>query len=947
MRNSRSRILVFALLLAIGSAAPAQDARHSLVLRGVALDRALQTFVDATGLALAYDPGVVELRTVYCVAENQPAEEILRCILRETGLDFVRLSSGTYVLMPRAELPPVYGYLVGNVSDQETGGPIPYAHVYLADKNLGTVSNEAGQFALPPLLPGEYTLSVSHVAYQRWQQTLVVKPGARTEAQPALAAEPVWASPIVIDGSTQRFPSSQLSAASIDLAREPNAAFSEPGRGALGRIRGMSGVRMHDATADIHLQGGESGEHRYELDGVPLFLPQANIGFVGPFSPFALEQLTVHKAGFGVEYGSQTSGVLALSHATEGREGVDLMMDPESLHGRLRESFQWGQNRGATLMASARVGLDGRASNEVSRLLERWGAPDPFLVFAPVTVKAVAPNSGADYETTTGSSRSILASAEPSLRFSDLHASSRIRLSALHSLNLSAYQGRNDLEGGLLRPEFTRSLASTQPPPVTAFDSYGWLNRLAQARFDAVLGNQTLLSTQIRGSRFVLDHSYEIIDSLLVFLNRQDANEAFSTTRIVDANSVSEVGVSTRVDYASDRHNLAAGVEAVRVTNRFNVMMATLPEKFELMAAESRAVPLSVDRGFIRHASEQTRFAVFARDRMPLYDWLAAEAGVRLTYVPVRRTAYAEPRAALHINVARTGLGTLTALTSGGLYRQYVNQIDVSALNAGALLPSVRVWLPVDETVRPPAALHLSQSVRLEPGAGWSLGIEGYLKSVKDGRILDYARAGGILHEVDLVAQSEFLAAADTRTRGIALRTERKTNRYRIAAGYEFTSISRTSKALFDGRDESVPWAEPHRIDAAADWHAGRSLRFNARWQGVWKRSWGFRRAYYDYFSQRPETRRPGEFDLGVPSDHRLPAFYQLDLGAAYMRSVGSVDLQVRLDVLNVLNRSNVLDWRLSPDKETSGAGTVATDWSKVERTLYGRIPTASLRLAF
>ena len=61
------------------------------------------------------------------------------------------------------------------------------------------------------------------------------------------------------------------------------------------------GIRVGDALADVHIQGGEAGEHQFQLDGVPVFEPVHLRGLLGAFNPFAIERITVHKAGYRFE----------------------------------------------------------------------------------------------------------------------------------------------------------------------------------------------------------------------------------------------------------------------------------------------------------------------------------------------------------------------------------------------------------------------------------------------------------------------------------------------------------------------------------------------------------------------------------------------------------------------------------------------------------------------
>jgi hypothetical protein len=175
-------------------------------------------------------------------------------------------------------------------------------------------------------------------------------------------------------------------------------------------------------------------------------------------------------------------------------------------------------------------------------------------------------------------------------------------------------------------------------------------------------------------------------------------------------------------------------------------------------------------------------------------------------------------------------LGPLSARTSAGLYRQFLNQTDVSKLNAGAMLPCMRVWLPVDATVRPPIAYHAAQELLFNPTARWAIRLEGYVKVEPHGLTLAYAPAGGDGFLRGETRQAEFLVG----TRGLAyggnVSVSRESARLRAEARYAFGSASRRSDALFGGARHPVPWSEPHRLELGLDWMPSDGLALSAWW---------------------------------------------------------------------------------------------------------------------
>lgn len=938
--DSRRLVLVAALVaMLLGpGAAYGQEQRYAMAVRGLALDAALEQFVEATGRALAYDPQLVRGHRAFCAVEDAPAEAVLRCLLRDSGLDFYRLSSGTFVLTAPRELAPRPGYVAGTVLDGDTSTPLADAHVYLHEASLGSVTNRAGQFVFSPVLPGRYAITVSYVGYQTWRDTLDVAPHAATRTEATLQPEPILITPVVVDGLQERAGSSALAWSRLDgphLDAGPEAAPLHHG---LQPLTSLAGVRVGDATAGVHVQGGEGGEHQLRLDGVPVFMPRHLVGFIGPFNAFALDRITVHKAGFGAAHGSHTAGVIAAEHHVPARSGVDVQADPLSFNARVQQALGAGDR--LAWMAAGRVGLgDVYRPAALQSTLDAWTAPDLFLILAPLSDRRAA---GAMRDVLDGLP-GLLGSAAPRLDFADLHAAARLRFGPLRTLQASLYHGRSSLGGGVLSDAAQLTHEDVETPPFTVIDDYDWENTLGQLRYSAVLGGRTLLSVQARGSRYGMDHRYQVLDSLQFHLQATSPAAALAdlaTLHVRDGNGMRILALEASLDHARGRHHARLGFEASHVRSHFDLHAVNL-------GAESVEPPIDFtdtqryagpDLRAVTNRAGAWWLAAYVEDVVDLGARAALEGGVRLTYRPERATVYAEPRLALRYDGEAGPFGTWSTRTAAGLYRQFVNEYDVSKLNAGALLPAVRIWLPVDATVRPPLAYHLAQAFLLKPAAAWTLRAEGYYKYHPHSLAVRYqpAYAAGVRGPVR--SQQEILTHARGQAYGAALSAEWKPPAGRLYGLYEYSHATRRSPDLFGGRTEAVPWNEPHRVVLAAEWQPTRRLTLSGRWLGVWGRSWGFRRAYYDYFGHTEATRYHAPYDLGRPSEHVLPPLYQLDAGLAYTHPLGPARLQLRLDVLNVLDRANVADWRLVTDDRGV---------RKAARPLYPRIPSLAARLTF
>ena len=917
----------FLLLAALGVALPQvasarqdSEVRYTFAWRGIPLDDALRQFQAATSLNIVWLPLLAEGKRVYCVVRDEPVEAVLRCILSGTGLDFYRRSSGTYVVETAVEAPPLWGSMRGIVVDAGTRQPVASAHVYLAEAQRGRVANQSGMFAFDRLLPGAYAVQVSHVGYRTTSRTIEVEPGGSVQSEIHLEAQPVLLAPLVLEGLAMQPSSTVLGFAVAD--QEALTGDSGPG-GALRALDGLMGVRVNDATADIHIQGGDSGEHQFRLDGAPVYIPLNVASFIGPFSPFALGSIRINKAGFGAPLGSQISGVIQARHdlryalgglPNEGgfRSRTVVQGDPLSLNGRFSGSWVGADGTRASMMAASRIGTwNLTAPPSLTGLLDRWNRIDSFLLSAFA-------------DRNTPFAGDTLSVGNPGVGFADLHMAAEIKR-GLRTLNVSAFIGASRLGNDV----------STEDPladgaDITTFrDVYFWRTATAQASYDAVLTGRTLGSLQARFSHYRLRHDFVARDSV-TFVEPED-----------DGNRVYEFGLSGKLDHAlTDHHYAEVGAELVASGDRVRI-------------AGSQQLPLN-------HRFLGWRAAVYAQDKMQVGRHAVVELGSRFTYVGARRSLYAEPRLAVRLDYPGTSAGDWSFYVGTGIYRQFVNQFDVSSRSPRTFVSSTRFWMAVDSTVAPPKSGHLAGEFLWRPTRHWSLSGEVHYKRHYHILSIDYSAQTGSAS----LAQSEFLRASRGHTHGYAAVIKRSLGLGSLQGRYEYTMGRRQISGLFESRLLTVPWNEPHRFEISANVVPAQRIVLLARARLIHGRTWGFRQAYYDYLgayfndinrvldsvldinARQRVQRQIEQHNLTEPESHRLPDLVQFDLGAGYSFSAGPLALQARLDIINLAGRTNVADWRFLYDGERFfGAGDGVLE--RQARELLPRVLTFALRMSW
>ena len=892
---------------------------------GRPLDEALVHFADVLSLDLLFDPSLVEEHRTACLEPPAAVDAGLACLLSGTSLRFRRLSTGTILIEPEPTVATgtvtQTGVLHGWVVDRITADPLPNAHVLVVDVTTGTTTDARGLFILEALRPGTYTLVVTHVGYRPTLRIVHLNAGPAEPLRLALTQEPVPIAPLVVEDASAARPMSERP----ETWR--GTALRASGAGTTDAIRGLNtlmGVRVGDALADVHLQGGESGEHQFRLDGVPVFEPVHLRGLLGGLNPFALERIAVHKAGFGAPLGSQIAGVIDAQHrlgAPSGRT-LDLQIDPLSANLRLHAARVEDGEPMRQFMLAGRTSLwELHRPDTLRRVLRDWNRPDHFLQLASaLSALATSPEVIAPIEPLLNTLP--LTVDEPSLGFADIHAAGLWRWSRRHRLHASLYAGWNEINGNSLL--FQVDPDAPQVEPRRSQDRYDWVNQTAQIQWSTVRSSSLLTRLRLRGSRYRSRHTYDALErqgTTIRVLNREGVNVPIRIINELepadDGNRIAEIALEgSAVSTARPGLLVETGLEIAFTDHRFTI-------------AESFFQP-------IRHGDRSLRVSAYGEAQQRLGARTTLTAGLRGTWLSERHALYVEPRLALQLNGRSSALGSWSTRLATGLYRQMVNQFSLSSVSPSALLPATRFWLPVDASMAPPLALHVAAEAELRPTPAWALRTEAFYKHQPRILQIDYPALWTSLRDsTEATRQDEFLSAERGYAYGVAARATYTLDRIEAAARYEYTITERTNPIFDDDRARATPWSEPHRIETALTVEPSDAVTALVRWRTAWGRTWAYRQAYYDYLATDPlSSPSIPPYDFSDPTVHEMPAYSQLDVSLAYSVEFRPILLQVRLDVLNLLDTENLSNYSVDPL-------TLERD----ERLLYPRMTTLALRV--
>jgi len=467
-------------------------------------------------------------------------------------------------------------------------------------------------------------------------------------------------------------------------------------------------------------------------------------------------------------------------------------------------------------------------------------------------------------------------------------------------------------------------------------DTYDWLNDILQLEHNWLINSRWQAQFSLSYSNHYSNHHFGMAstediasvpgdnDRLINSLDRYIDSQPHTG----DQNLIRETSFNASFEYSLNRnHKLNFGIEPKVVDYSFKLSDLF----YHFSSSRSSTFMLS---GFL-----EDEYALNLNTKIT--------GGTRFTYVPNRQKFYMEPRLSAQTDVQETALGFVSIKLSGGLYRQYVNQFDVTNVGPSSIVPSIRFWVPVDFTTDVPKSYHASSEILVEPEETLSLKWEGYYKWNPSILALDYH---ALLEEpadpnAKFDSQNTFIEQGRSYSYGTGISAEKLFEELmmELSLSYEYSIARQRSPKRFNGQYVTTPWSEPHKLTAAINWNIFSSLMATLRWQSIWGRSWAFNQAYYDYLPINDNRSQYGSVDFNSPSDDTLSPYHQLDVGFSWSQNLSGSKIQLRLDLVNLLDRQNALEKRLVPEQDAQGALQYATQ----RKTLPGFTPSIGFRFIY
>lgn len=201
--------------------------------------------------------------------------------------------------------------LEGKITSKNT--PVEFAKIYLEGTNIGSFSDELGNYCLENLPEGEFKLIVSAVGYEKEERVIELKQNSFLKVDVNLFSSISFIDEVVVSGTMKEV--SKLDCAVPVEVYTAKFFKSNPTPSIFDALQNINGVRPQlncniCSTGDIHINGLEGPYTMILIDGMPIVSGLATVYGLSGIPQSLIERVEIVKGPASTLYGSEAVGGL-------------------------------------------------------------------------------------------------------------------------------------------------------------------------------------------------------------------------------------------------------------------------------------------------------------------------------------------------------------------------------------------------------------------------------------------------------------------------------------------------------------------------------------------------------------------------------------------------------------------------------------------------------------
>lgn len=177
----------------------------SFTFHNVTLSDALKQITNSTHVIFAYDDQLLNIPGITMSADSEPLHSVLTKLLEPHDISYFEYETGKIALAKTKKIDEKTGGIRGIIKD-EGGDIIIGANIMLRELKIGCASDLKGNYSIKNIRPGEYTLQISCVGYEKYTRKILIREGQILEIIVTLKTTAFQIGGIEVIGSTDLLP---------------------------------------------------------------------------------------------------------------------------------------------------------------------------------------------------------------------------------------------------------------------------------------------------------------------------------------------------------------------------------------------------------------------------------------------------------------------------------------------------------------------------------------------------------------------------------------------------------------------------------------------------------------------------------------------------------------------------------------------------------------------
>lgn len=843
-------ILLSFVIILVGCDLSFSQTRISEKFESKPLFEVLEMLSKSYKIKFAYDNSLVSNIFVSGDFQNEPIDEVLRNILKETSLEMLFIDE-VYIIKLKVDKPkeeslvipvkPIKYRVLGIVKEKETGESLPYATIAVAETRSGTSTNTDGYFTLTSEKSDSLTLLVNYLGFKPYQvkvaplsnnDIITIELNRNITTISEVVVVKTQQELLAVEGSSggaiqwnSKKNSDPPSLSNLDIAAPLQLL-----PGVDGTTESLSGLVVRHSPSDKNL---------FVYDGFTIYHIDHFFGAFTSFNAKAIKDIRITRGGFDSRWGGRASSVIEITGKTGDENKLDVDIGTDQLSSDVEVEGPIGKK--TTFVFAARRSFTDIYHSQIYYNLLESARSDIVATNRTPTALTTNPDLPVYY-------------------FYDMNAKVSFKPGLKDVISISGYQGYDNM-----RLNTSQTLSAVH-------ENSNWGNQGLGIRWSRQWNNNFYHSLTAGISQYNLyyDHlDYKLRKKLLINAYDTISHTYLTNNNIYDLNlnysNELKMGSSNSLEFGVSENNVSINSKDGNSHYYFGDKIIDTVRIYD---------------------NRVNNLTLWAQNTISYKSLKAFKFGGRVTYNSLLKKYYFEPRTQLAIQFSEK----FSIKMAAGIYYQFVNKL-LTFSNTGYR----SVW-KISEGKNFPVVKsdHLISGFIWDFGGGFNLDFEGYYKYTTG---ISFEQTLIRKNAADKIVQFQKFYVMSNKAIGADFLLKKNWRKGQAWISYSLSKSLNKSSNINKG--DEYPALDDHLSELKiVNVLNVKHWNLTVAWIYGSGNPW-------DKILFLPNT-------LQVSSDYKknsakLPPYHRMDVGLSYNLKIYKADLKIGAKIFNLYNNVNTL----------------------------------------